>query len=281
MACVRLPRERFLSPWSWLGALLLAGALVVLGHVTADAAGDDAAPGSDLVTTVAATAGVDPVTDALLPAVDAAAAPPLARAEPIVRALAPLPVAGGRLPIAGQPLVRALAGTTMTPLSGTLHAVGDVLPAPVAAVARDVAATLPAPPASAPAAGVSPGSAGGDQPAVPPIPGPAAAGGRRSVRAAAPFVASSAPSGAAAGGVPVPAPSDPNTPWSPGQLPSLPAGGPGAGGSSSVTAGLGAALAWAAASTLLLVLVTLARARVAAPLALRSAMHASRMRRPG
>jgi hypothetical protein len=48
-----------------------------------------------------------------------------------------------------------------------------------------------------------------------------------------------------------------------------------------LTAGLGSALAWAAVLTTLLALGTLARARMVAPLSLRSAMHASRMRRPG
>jgi len=264
-------RPLVLSPYAWLGALLLAAALVVLGHATASA--DDQ---PDLLTAVATTAdsvAVNPVTGTLMPVVGAATTQPLAPADPIVQALAPAQVVDS-----GWPLLQTLTGTTVAPLSGTLRAVGGVLPAPVGAVAQDVADSLPAP---APA----------EDSAAPTAPAPPA---RHAAEAAGPAlpqahperptmapVATWSPSSPASGGA-APAPSDPTSPWSPGQPPSLPVGGTGAGGSSSLTAGFGASsLAWAAVLTLLLALVTLARARLAAPLALRSAMHASRMRRPG
>jgi hypothetical protein len=273
------------SPWTWLGALLVAVALAVLGHTSAEAAGGD--PQADqpgLLASVVATAdGIDgvapvtaPVTGALrqVPAVDAVAT------QSLLPAVAPLtgPAdGGGGWRLTDQPLVRA----AIAPLTPTLTAVSGALPAPVGTVAHDVVAALPEAAVSDPAA-----------PAVEAPPAPAersvllptaqTAVPARVERAlsqmlmadpSAQALTKPAPSGAA--------PPDPTTPWSPGQVPPLPTGAPGAGGSGALTAGLASSVAWAAVLTLLLGLVVLARARMAAPLALRSAMHASRMRRPG
>ncbi len=287
--------------WTWVGALLVAGALVLLGHTSAEASGDDSAsdqPGA--LTAVLATAGgigdarpvaapVGEVAGTLrqAPVVSTAASSLLpAEAQPATQLIEPLtgsadPQSSWRL--ADQPVLKTVAGSTIAPLGRTLTTVGGALPGPVASVARDVAATLPAaalPSSSAPAA-----------PMPAQVPGVARAGAAAAQTTAQPRVErvplgldaadwtvsprfASGPGGAA--------PSDPPAPWSPGPLPSLPGGAPGSGGLAALMAGLsGSTVPWAAVLTLLLALVVLARARMAEPLALRSAMHASRMRRPG
>jgi hypothetical protein len=266
------------SPWTWLGALLVAVALAALGHSSAEAAGDDGSrtdqPG--LLASVVATAdevgGVAPasapvtapVTGALrqVPEVDVLAE------QSLLPVVAPL--------TGGQPLVRA----AVAPLRPALTAVSGALPAPVDGVAHDVVATLPDTAQPAPAAPAA------EQPAALTAPAALAPAASLAVPArvwreqpqlmanppASPALSRQAPAGST--------PSNPPTPWSPG-LPPLAPGAPGAGGLAALTAGLAASVAWAAALTLLVALVVLARARMTAPLALRSAMHASRMRRPG
>ncbi|TMC06676.1 MAG: hypothetical protein E6J41_17945 [Chloroflexi bacterium] len=256
------------SPWTWIGALLVAAALAVLGHTSAEAAGDD--PHSDqpgLLASVAATAdgigGASPLTAPVAGAL---------RQVPAVDAVSTGSLLPAVAPLAGdQPLVR----DAIAPLRPALTAVGGALPAPVVGVAHDVVGSLPETVAAAPAV---------ESPAPRPEPAMPAAAGAMPARVwrsqpqllLADPTAQALPRTAPAGATPP----DPNAPWTPG-LPSLPPGAPGTGGLAALTAGLVASVAWVAVLTLLLALVVLARARMAAPLALRSAMHASRMRRPG
>jgi hypothetical protein len=249
------------SPWTWLGALLVAVALAVLGHISAEAAGDD--PHTDqpgLLASVVATTADDvgaispltaPVTGTLrqVPPVDVIAA----------RTVAPL--------TGGQPLVQA----AVAPLRSTLFAVGGALPAPVDGVTHDVVAALPETAAAAaepPAVQVAPAA----PPAVPARARDAQLSRIQIDSPAAPALVRTVPAGST--------PPNPTTPWSPGLPPPAP-GAPGSGGLAALTAGLAPSAAWAAVLTLLVALVVMARARMAAPLALRSATHASRMRRPG
>jgi hypothetical protein len=249
------------SPWTWLGALLVAGALVVLGHTSAEAAGDaaPAEPTDLLASVVAPIAGT--LAQVPVPAVDS-----------LVQ------------PVADEPLVRTLSGTAITPLGQTLTAVSGALPAPIGPVAHDVVASLPQAAADA-ATPPAPAAEALSSPVARPAAlaaAPSAAAGRAARPRLAVVTASPAGQATADGTSGGTSPATPTTPWSPGPLPTLPGGTPGPGGLAPLTAGAGAtSLAWAAVLTLLLALVVLARARTAAPLALRSATHASRMRRPG
>ncbi len=277
------------SPWTWVGALLVAGALVLLGHSSAEAAGDDSPSDQPGVLTAAvlATAGsigdtglgqAPVLSNAVSSLLPAGTQPATQLIEPVTGSADPQ----SSLRLGNQPVLRTVAGSTIAPLGRTLTTVGGALPGPVGSVAQDVAATLPqaalqgsstpAAPAPAQLHGVARASAAALTTARPRVervaPGLDAADWTVSPRFA------SGPGGAA--------PSNPPAPWSPGSLPPLPGGAPGSGGLAALTAGLnGSTVAWASVLTLLLALVVLARARMAEPLALRSAMHASRMRRPG
>lgn len=274
--------------WTWVGALLVAGALVLLGHTSAEAAGDDSpsdqpgaltavlTPVSDVTGTLGQAPVVSSVASSLLPA----------EAQPATQLIQPVTGSAGPRSswrLGDQPALMTVAGSTIAPLGRTLTTVGGALPGPVGSVAQDVAATLPQ--------AALPGSSAPGTPLPAHLPGAARPGTAAALTAAQQRIErvglgldaadwtvsprfASGPGGAA--------PSDPPAPWSPAPLPSLPGGASGGGGLAALTAGLGGStVAWAAVLTLLLALVVLARARMAEPLALRSAMRASRMRRPG
>lgn len=232
------------SPWTWLSGVLLAAALLVLGHASAEAAGGDQ-PGL-VPPAIAATGHVS------------VAAPVPTRASSTVTRI-----------VTSSPSLRY----TATAVTGTLATVTRPLPAPLGSAVQGVAGGLlrmPATAASLPVLTAPTGPVAAAPPLAPvaavPLPATQHAGARaRTLRG--PFAAAARADSPAA-------------PRSPGRLPVPLPGAPG--GLASIAGASAGAFSPPATAPLtpLLVLIALLAARPVGR-ALRPSMHASRIRRPG
>ncbi len=229
------------SPWTWLSGVLLAASLLVLGHVSAEAAGGDL-PGS--VATIAGAGHVGVAT------------PVLTRASTTVTRV-----------VTSSPSPRS----TATAVTRTLTTATPPLPAPLSSAIEAVATLLPGSPATAASLPVLTAPTVRPAPLGPVAVAPTPATANAHVRARA----------LRSGSFAAPAHADsPGALWWPGRLPAPLLGAPFWVASIAGASGAAFSPAATALLTPLLLLIALLMARPVGR-SLRPSMHASRIRRPG